>query len=60
MIQYRWLWAKDAPIPTTKIVKFDELRRHLPAQTPTVSPEARRQAIAMRQEHMLKWREPWC
>lgn len=60
MIQYRWLWAKDSPVPTNKVVKFAELRRYLPADTPTVAPEVRRQSIAMRQEHMLKWREPWC
>ena len=42
MIQYRWLWATNAPVPTTKVVKFDELRRHLPADTPTVTAEERR------------------
>ncbi len=60
MIQYRWLWAKNAPVPTTTVIKFDALRRHLPADTPTVSPAERRHAIAARQEHVLKWREPYC
>ena len=60
MIQYRWLWAKNAPVLTTKVVKFEDLRRHLPADTPTVNAEERRTAIAIRQEHVTKWRERYC
>jgi hypothetical protein len=59
MIMYRWLGAKNEPVPTTKIVKVRELRRHLPVDTPTTTPEARRRAIAIRQEHVTKWREPY-
>jgi hypothetical protein len=59
MIMYRWLGAKNEPVPTTKIVKVRELRRHLPVDTPTTTPEARRHAIAIRQEHITKWREPY-
>lgn len=60
MIQYRSLWAKDAPVPTTKVVKFDDVRQHLPVDTPSVTAAERRRAIAIRQEHVLKWREPYC
>jgi hypothetical protein len=60
MIQYRWLWVKDSPVITTKVVPFKDLRQHLPPGTPTVSAAERRQAIAVRQHHMTKWREPYC
>jgi hypothetical protein len=59
-IQYRYMWGKDAPTPTTRIVPFKELHRHLPADTPEVTAEDRRQAIAVLQEHVTKWREPYC
>jgi hypothetical protein len=57
VVQYRWIWSEDNPRPTAQIVPFDELRNALPGDTPVVSPEARRDAIRIRQEHMAR-REP--
>lgn len=59
MIMYRWLGAKSEPLLTTKMVNLQELRRYLPADTPTTTPAERRRAIAIRQEHITKWREPY-
>ena len=37
----RWYDCDSCPTPTLKRVKFAELRAHLPADTPVVSPEER-------------------
>ena len=37
----RWYDCSSTPTPTLKRVKFAELRDHLPADTPTVTPEER-------------------
>lgn len=37
----RWYDCDSCPTPTLKRVKFAELRNHLPADTPTVSPQER-------------------
>ena len=37
----RWYDCDSCPTPTLKRVKFAELRDHLPADTPTVSPQER-------------------
>jgi hypothetical protein len=59
LILYRWLGAKAEPVLTTKIVRLDELSHHLPVDTPTITAEQRRRDIAIRQEHITKWREPY-
>ena len=41
MLIGRWLGCDSNPVPTLKRVPFAELRRHLPANTPTVSAEER-------------------
>lgn len=43
-----WPWA------TAKVVKLAELDQHLPAHTRRVTPEERRAAIAIRQEHVQR------
>jgi hypothetical protein len=58
LLQYRWIWTRDNPQPSVRIVKFDELREQLPADTPRVDPSQRRATIAARQRHMRR-REPW-
>ena len=50
MIQMRWNKASDHPDPTTKKVRFDEIRKHLPADTPVVTPEQRREQLRKRRE----------
>ena len=57
MIQYRWIWTKTNPQPSLRRVRFDEIRKVLPAGTPTVTPEERRCRIAGRQAHVGR-REP--
>jgi len=59
MILYRWLGATAEPVLTTKIIRRDEVSRHLPADTPAVTPEQRRRDIAIRQAHITQCREPY-
>jgi len=57
MLQYRWVWTETNPEPTARIVKERDVRAMLPPDTPHVAPEARREAIRIRQEHVAR-REP--
>jgi hypothetical protein len=41
IIQGRWNHADSSPMPIVTKVKVSDVRRHLPASTPVVSPEAR-------------------
>jgi hypothetical protein len=52
VLQYRYVWAKTAPQPTVRVVPFGRLRKELPADTPAVTADERRRAIAARQRHM--------
>ncbi len=44
----RWYDCDSHPLPTLKRVKFSEIRDHLPADTPLVTPEERAEALARR------------
>jgi hypothetical protein len=44
----RWYDCDSHPVPTMKRVKFAELRDHLPADTPTVSPAERAEDLRQR------------
>lgn len=44
----RWFDCSDQPVPTLKRVKFDEIRDHLPADTPVVTPEEREAELRTR------------
>lgn len=57
MLQYRYIWTKDRPAPSVRIVPFAELREALPADTPDYSPEARRRDLEVRHRHLAR-REP--
>jgi hypothetical protein len=50
IIQMRWNQATDYPDPTIKKVPFAEIRSHLPADTPTVTPEERKELLRVRRE----------
>lgn len=55
----RWAYSETPPQekwPTIKATKvaFDEIARHLPADTATVTPEQRARAIAVRQDHVKR------
>ncbi len=45
---FRWLRAQSAPVPTTRVVSFDELATALPARTTRVDQTTRRALIARR------------
>ena len=55
----RWAYSETPPpedwpsISATK-VRFDEIRAHLPSDTPTVTPEERAEEIALRARHVQK------
>jgi hypothetical protein len=44
----RWYDCDSHPLPTLKRVKFSEIRDHLPADTPAVSPEQRAEELRAR------------
>ncbi len=50
MIQMRWNQASDFPDPTIKKVALAEVRAHLPANTPVVTADARKQQLHRRRE----------
>jgi hypothetical protein len=50
VIQMRWNRASDYPDPTMVKVPFAEIRQHLPADTPVVTPEQRREQLRARRE----------
>jgi hypothetical protein len=50
IVQLRWNRASDHPDPTMKKVPFAAVRDHLPADTPVVTPEARREQLRARRE----------
>jgi hypothetical protein len=61
IIQYRYIWITqdEQPQPTIQTLPLDQVRSALPAKTPVVTPDARRQQVAARQAH-LRRREPTC
>ena len=52
---FRWFWPEREPSPTAAAVSLADVVDGLPAGTPTVSPQARRDAVALRRRH-LAWR----
>jgi hypothetical protein len=50
VIQMRWNHANEYPDPTIKKVPFAELREHLPADTPVVTPAEREEQLRIRRE----------
>lgn len=49
--QGRWFRSEGATLPTAKVVPLSQVRDHLPADTPTVTPEER--------DHVLRERRMW-
>jgi hypothetical protein len=45
---FRWVVADHGPAAKTQIVPFDQIRDHLPAGTPTVTPDERAETIRRR------------
>jgi hypothetical protein len=56
-LSLRWTYPeKPALLPSVTVtrVRLDEIRAHLPPQTRSVTPEERREAIRVRQEHVAR------
>ena len=54
MIQYRYVWTKDSPEPSVRIVPHSEIWEHMPEGTPRISREERRAVIASRQRGVAR------
>ena len=50
LLVYRWVWARDNPVPSSKVVDLAGLRAKLPADHPRIDAESRRAALARRRE----------
>jgi len=50
IIQMRFNHGSDYPDPTLKKVPFAEIRKHLPADTPVVTPQQRKEQLRKRRE----------
>ena len=50
IIQMRWNRASDYPDPTMKKVAFADIRKHVPDDTPVVTPDERREQLRLRRE----------
>jgi hypothetical protein len=50
IIQLRWHRASDAPDPEVRRVAFADIRKHLPADTPVVTPAERAAQLRQRRE----------
>ena len=53
VIQLRWFVASDHPDPVVTKVAFDEIRQHLPADTPLVTADERKVRLQDRREAAL-------
>jgi hypothetical protein len=51
---YRWNQADQAPIPATRVVPFESIRKALPADTPEVTPDQRLATIERRRIHVRR------
>jgi len=54
ILQYRYVWTRNEPVPGVRLVRFDEIRAALPQGTPHVSPGERRCVVAGRQAHVAR------
>jgi hypothetical protein len=51
---YRWNLTDAAPVPSTRVVRFQEIDSHLPAGTRRVTAEERARQIEIRREHVRR------
>jgi hypothetical protein len=58
IMQGRWLGAVDPPTPTLMRVKLADIRKHLPADTPVVTPAQRDEALSLRRRG-AQFRRKW-
>jgi hypothetical protein len=51
---YRWNLAESTPVPSTRVIKFETVRRYVHPDTQRVSPEERAGHIELRREHVRR------
>lgn len=53
LLAFRWMGAKEPPPqPTARLVKFSELKKYLPKDTPSFSEAQRRSQVMIRRRHI--------
>lgn len=58
VVQGRWTDCNSQPVPSTKKVLLEEVRDHLPADTPVVTAEERQKIIRERRaayQQRIRW-----
>ena len=53
-ITYRWNQSASAPVPSLRLVPFDEVADHLPASTSRVTPDERAESLRRRRRGALR------
>jgi hypothetical protein len=54
VFQYRFVWARNAPQPSARIVPFGRVAELLPPSTPRIDPAGRAAALARRSRHAAR------
>jgi Protein of unknown function (DUF1214) len=54
----RWMYCSAQPVPDATLIKVADIRRHIPADTPSVTAEQREQAIRVRRR-AAQMRKRW-
>jgi len=44
------VWARNNPVPRSRVLPLDAVRKQLPPDHPTTTPDARREQLARRRE----------
>ncbi|MGE0383201.1 MAG: DUF1214 domain-containing protein [Gammaproteobacteria bacterium] len=53
-LQYRWIWSRTSPAPSARLLRLDQIRAHLPADTPAFGPGDRRRQIDSRRAYFAR------
>ncbi len=51
-MNFRWIWSKNNPTPTAKVIPLKEVGKHLPKGTPVFDKDARKAQIQARRTHL--------
>jgi hypothetical protein len=54
LLVYRWVWARNNPIPSSRVLAPDEIRGALPADHPVIDTDSRHRSLARRREAAWK------
>lgn len=49
---YRWIWSKNSPAPTSRVIKVADVKRELPGDTPAFTAQDRQAQLAARRHHL--------